>query len=116
MKIRIKDNSIRFRLAQDEVTCFVNSGEVFSKSELGGETLIYGLKKSNNSEIECSYNTNRIIVTVPTPLLTNWDTDERVGFRHTTQEGLFILIEKDWQCMKPRINEDESNLYVNPQA
>lgn len=116
MKIRIKDNTIRYRLAQDEVSALVKSGEVFSQSELGGGTLIYGLKKSNNSEIDCTLKTNRIIATVPANLLTNWDADERVGFEHTTQEGLYILIEKDWQCLKPRINEDETDLYKNPQA
>ncbi|MDG2455745.1 MAG: hypothetical protein P8N47_08050 [Bacteroidia bacterium] len=43
----------------------------------------------------------------------NWDTDERVGFDHTVN-GLFILLEKDWQCLKPRDHEDESNLYQHP--
>lgn len=113
MKIRIKDNSVRLRLAQNEVSQLVNEGETWSKCEFGQSTLVYGLKSSNKDEISCSFKGDRITVLVPEQYLRNWDTDERVGFEYT-EDGLYILIEKDWQCLKPRPNEDESNLYKHP--
>ena len=32
-----------------------------------------------------------------------------------TEEGLYVLVEKDWQCLTPR-DEDESDLFPNPNA
>ncbi len=113
MKIRIKDNSVRFRLAQNEVADLVNNGETYSKSDIGKQTLVYGIVKTSDNKISCSLADNRIIAHVPSSLLLNWDTDERVGF-HNEDNDLFILIEKDWQCLVPRENENESNLFVNP--
>ncbi|MEY2924795.1 MAG: hypothetical protein RLZZ337_1343 [Bacteroidota bacterium] len=115
MKLRIKDNSIRFRLAQNEVTELVHKGSIKSQSNISGQSLIYGIETTENNAITCRFVANAIVASIPMALITDWDTDERVGFENTT-EGLYILIEKDWQCMKPRENEDESDLYANPQA
>ena len=115
MKIRIKDNSVRFRLAEDEVNALVKEGETWSKCNFGTGELIYGIKATDADEISCVFENNKVTTRVPKNLLVSWDTDQRVGFDHNN-DGLFILIEKDWQCLKPRAHEDESNLYVNPQA
>ena len=115
MKIRIKDNSIRYRLAQSEVTAVVNEGETWSKCQFPTGELIYGIVATDKEEITSKFEQAKITTLIPKDLLTHWDTDERVGFENQT-EDLFILIEKDWQCLKPRTHEDESNLYVNPQA
>ena len=115
MKIRIKGNSVRFRLAQDEVTALVQNGEVWSQCQFGTSALSYGLLANNNSDISSEMQENTITCHIPKLLLENWDTDERVGFENRT-DSLFLLIEKDWQCLKPRAHEDESNLYQNPQA
>jgi hypothetical protein len=115
MKIRIKDDSVRIRLAQTEVTALVTDGETWSKCQFGKGELIYGLTASDTDDISCAFEGNRIITKVPKKLLTNWDTDQRLGFDHK-EDGLYILIEKDWQCLKPRVHEDETNLYLNPQA
>lgn len=115
MKIRIKGNSVRFRLAQNEVSQLVNEGETWSKCDFGNNSLVYGIKRSNQEKMSCKFKGDRIVVSVPEQLLKNWDTDERVGF-DDTEDGLYILVEKDWQCLKPRENEDESNLYQHPTA
>ncbi|PCJ64812.1 MAG: hypothetical protein COA58_11085 [Bacteroidetes bacterium] len=115
MKIRIKDNSVRFRLAQDEVTSLVTTGEVWSTCKFGKSELVYGLVSSEAETISCAFEGNKVTTKIPKTLLPNWHTDERVGFNNT-DDNLFILIEKDWQCLKPRENEDESNLFINPSA
>lgn len=113
MKIRIKDNSVRFRLAQKEVTALVKDGETWSKCNFGKGELVYGIKATDADEISCVFENNKVTTKVPKLLLADWDTDQRVGFDHNA-DGLFILIEKDWQCLKPRDYEDESNLYKHP--
>jgi len=115
MKIRIKDNSVRFRLAQAEVTALVNDGQVWSKCQFGNGELIYGLVAADTEDLSCTFSGNKVMAKVPSKLLVNWDTDERVGF-DSKEDSLFILIEKDWQCLKPREHEDESNLYKHPSS
>lgn len=115
MKIRIKDNSIRLRLAQDEVTKLVKKGVVHSTCLIGNNKFTYAIQATEQQEIFAEFAEGTVTVFVPTGTLTNWDTDERVGFDKRT-EKLYLLIEKDWQCLKPRAHEDESNLYQNPQA
>ncbi|MDA8886723.1 hypothetical protein OAD66_06220 [Bacteroidia bacterium] len=113
MKIRIKDNSLRYRLSQSEVSTLVNEGEAWSKCQFGSGELKYGLKAIDADRITSAFNHGELLTKIPRTLLKNWDIDQRVGF-DTTIDGLFILIEKDWQCLKPRDHEDESNLYVHP--
>ena len=113
MKIRIKDNSVRYRLSQNEVTHLVQNGETWSKCQFGAGELKYGVLATDAEELSCSFDGNTITTKVPKSLLVNWDTDERVGFNHSV-DGLYILLEKDWQCLKPRDHEDESNLYQHP--
>lgn len=115
MKIRIKGNSVRLRLAQDEVTKLVYDGSVFSSCDFAGGTFSYGIEASDTESISSSFQDNKIKVSVPKDLLENWDQDDRVGFQNQSGK-LFILIEKDWQCLKPRDHEDESNLYKHPAA
>ena len=113
MKIRIKDNSIRYRLSKNEVTNLVKNGETWSTCTVGMRELRYGILATDAEEISCNFDGHTITTKVPESLLINWDTDQRVGFSHTV-DGLYILLEKDWQCLKPRDHEDESNLYQHP--
>lgn len=113
MKIRIKDNSVRYRLSQNEVTNLVKNGKTWSTCQFGTGELKYGILATDGKELSCSFDGNTITTRVPKSLLVNWDTDERVGFNHTVDD-LYILLEKDWQCLKPREHEDESNLYQHP--
>ena len=116
MKLRIKSNTLRLRLSQDEVRQLCQNGSVFSVCHIGQQHLSYGIRGSNGEDITVSFNGTRVIVEIPTTTLNGWETDDRVGFEHTDEEGLLILVEKDFQCLKPRVGEDESNLYPNPQA
>jgi len=59
---------------------------------------------------------NVIQLNVPKSYTKNWDTDSRVGFESTSENGLYLLIEKDFQCLKPRAHEDETDLFPNPQS
>lgn len=116
MKIRISGNSVRLRLSQSEVLHFVSQGLVSDECHFGNEKLTYQIAQYNGNEIVASLTGQTISVQVPENLAAHWDTDTRVGFDGRMANGLFILIEKDFQCLKPRPNEDESDLFPNPQA
>lgn len=117
MKLRISGNSIRLRLSVTDVTSLVDLGSVSADCNIGSGTLTYQISQDNNQNIlSASFADGYIEVKVPKDWLTNWDNDERIGFDGNDPNGLYILVEKDFQCIKPRPQEDESDLYNNPQT
>ena len=115
MKLRISGNSIRLRLSMSEARVLVQNGKVHASCHIGGSMLTYQISQSiDETGITASFLANIIEVTIPKKWLENWDNDERVGFEGSDANGLYLLIEKDFQCMKPRQHEDESDLYLNP--
>lgn len=117
MKLRISGNSIRLRLSMSDVQMLVQSGIILDKSHIGNGILKYQITQNiHENELSATFENDTINVHLPKDWLTNWDNDERIGFEGRDANGLYILIEKDFQCMKPRINEDESDLFLNPNA
>ncbi len=121
MKIRIKGNSLRLRLTQSEVEQLHQEGLVQEVIMLGvdpSKHLHYKITKSKDNVINADYNPNHIIVTVPENLLATWATTNQVGLEHQIKlnetEQLSILIEKDFKCLQERSNEDESDMFPNP--
>ena len=63
MKLRIKGNSIRFRLTQSEVQQLATVGKVTETLKFGPTTfgqLNYTIQKVDSTLIEASYNLNEI--------------------------------------------------------
>ena len=116
MKIRISGNSIRLRLTQTEVGQFVNLGKVNSTCQIGNNLLTYSIIQEETDFIFAQMSGQSITIIVPVELSQHWDTDDRVGFDTIDKNGLYILIEKDFQCLKPRSYEDESDNFPNPQS
>jgi hypothetical protein len=119
MKIRIKDNSIRYRLTKTEVDNFGKTGHLESKTEfLNGAAFYYSLeKKKDITDLEASFSNNRISILVPEKIAEEWITTDIVGFDHKMKTGddkeLFLLIEKDFVCLDHTF-EDQSDNYPNP--
>jgi len=120
MKIRIKGNSLRLRLTQTEVNDFAKGGRVSDSISFGDSQLIYILQSEEREDISADFNGEFITVSVPDEMGNRWAGTEQVGMEaeRPLKDGgkLSILIEKDFQCLKPRQGEDESDLFDNPQA
>lgn len=115
MKLRIRDNSIRFRLTQQEVQTLKNKQIVESNTKITNQNFIYAIKRIESDEIKASFNNNRIEVTIPNFLANHWIDSEDVGL-FNEQDELKIIIEKDFSCLKPREGEDDSDTYKNPNS
>lgn len=119
MKIRIKGNSIRYRLTKTEIDNFRNYGFLEEKTEFpDGSALYYRLeRKEDNKELEASFSGNRISVFVPASIAEAWTTTEVVGFdnkmKFDDDKELFLLIEKDFVCLDHTF-EDQSDNFPNP--
>lgn len=116
MKIRIKDNTIRLRLSQDEVTRLVREGHVHSECLMAGGKFVYSLATDSINDMEAIKIEDGIKVLISKDWTQNWDTDQRVGFDSEMSNGTKLLVEKDFKCLVPRPHEDESDLYRNPRA
>lgn len=118
MKIRIKGNSIRFRLTRSEVATFCKKGCIDESTAFTGTTFVYGLQMDSDvAELSAKFRDNTITLYVPEKLVIGWDNDKRVGFENSVSlengDALHLLLEKDFVCMDDR-GEDESDHYPNP--
>ena len=119
MKIRIKGNSIRYRLTKTEIENFGRLGWLEEKTEfLNGPSFRYRLERKTGIEtMEASFSGNRICIFVPEKIVKQWTTTEVVGFDHKIkleeEKDLFLLIEKDFVCLDHTF-EDQSDNYPNP--
>ena len=119
MKIRIKGNSIRYRLTKTEIDTFRKNGWLEEKTEfLKDSSFHYRLEKRPGIEnMEASFSGNRICIFVPENIAAEWTTTDVVGFdtKMKIDEGkeLFLLIEKDFVCLDHTF-EDQSDNYPNP--
>lgn len=121
MKIRIKDSSIRLRLSKADIITLSEEGCVLAECQITPRnTLKYMISIAEGEVIEVKMKYHTIDIKVPYDQLQNFYQEDQIGFNHTLENGLeaglHILVEKDFQCLVPRANEDESNLYANPQA
>ncbi len=119
MKIRIKGNSIRYRLTKTEIANFGNDGFIEEKTAFpDGSSFSYRLERTTGIDnLEASYSGNRICIFVPEGIAGEWTTTDVVGFDHSVKmaEGkeLFLLIEKDFVCLDHTF-EDQSDNFPNP--
>jgi len=117
MKIRIKDNTIRFRLTKSEVTELCEKGCYESQTDFNDTALVYGLREKEHGELSAEFKGNTITLSIPEKQVSGWNTNAQIGFENTQalQNGktLHLLVEKDFTCLDDRM-EDESDNYPNP--
>lgn len=109
MKVRIKGNSICYRLTCPEVEQFILNGIVKEETHFGHRTLTYILKKTNQQQVIADYYNDTIIVFMPIAMAAEWAATERVGFE-IEQGVLSIVIEKDFECLD-NVAENQRNNY-----
>lgn len=119
MKIRIRGNSVRFRLTKSEVDTFGNEGYVEEKTEFGNSSFVYALQKSDGDSIQASFDGMKITMLVPEDIQKKWVGTQVVGFDNMIDLGngkeLYLLLEKDFKCLDETV-EDQSDNYEHPLA
>jgi hypothetical protein len=123
MKVRIKDSSIRFRLSNTDIKKLYKKGKVSSSCRFGTSTAfkysVESNKKANPDYLCIDLKKNHIKIELSSKDVKEWYKSDLEGFDaemdNGTKDGLYVLLEKDWQCLKPR-DEDESDLYPNPNS
>lgn len=119
MKIRIKGNSIRYRLTKTDVANFKTVGFIEERTEfLNGPSFYYRLEsKAGIENMEASFSGNSICIFVSERIAKEWTSTDVVGFENKMNIGngkeLFLLIEKDFVCLDLTL-EDQRDNYTNP--
>lgn len=122
MKIRIKGNSLRFRLLRGEVSRFGETGCVTETIQFGVsplEKLTYSLESDSNAQtISARFADNQITVIVPVATARNWVDSELITLESNqpieTESVLRILIEKDFVCLDRKDEPDNANAFPHP--
>jgi len=119
MKIRIKENSVRYRLTPTEVKKFCKEGRIEKTTQFNSTTFVYGVKQKQIENLQVDFNDNTITLNVPESFAKDWHDNDVVGLEHYVDlsDGtkFFLLLEKDFACLD-NTHEDQSDKYPNPNA
>jgi hypothetical protein len=121
MKIRIRGNSVRFRLTKKEVQAMKETG-VFEERTVFGPNRVfrYVLEASEQvASLQAEFSNDCIKLIMPSSDAAGWYDSDQIGFENTIENGeeggLFLLLEKDFVCIDNTF-EDQSDNYPNPMA
>lgn len=121
MKLRIKGPSLRLRLTQGEVRALAEAGRVEEQVPFGGGMiLIYRVSRdAAATHLSASFAGGLLEVRVPEALAREWCASQQVtlaGSQEATPQALRITVEKDFACLAPRTDEDESDNFPHPES
>ena len=119
MKLRLRTNSIRFRLLRSEVDSLRTGKACHEVVSFPGDShLKYSLVPSLTSTIQVSFADSALDVEVPRLELANWCESNEVGLSAQIPlpggGKLDVLIEKDFRCLDNRDHEDQADTFDNP--
>lgn len=120
VKLRLLDDSIRLRLSRTEVDTAADKGVVEGHTRFpDGAAFVFALESAPGADIGSTYSGNRLVVRVPASEISAWaHDDEAVSLQGelALPDGnrLKLLVEKDFRCVTPRGDEDQSDMYPNP--
>ena len=114
MKIRIKGNSLRYRLTRSDISALAKDGSLNEQTDFIGKSLIYSLTTTQKDVLTAEFIDNTITLYLPEIMLDKLVNTETVGFNNNTGK-LILLVEKDFTCLD-NVAEDQSDNYPNPLA
>jgi hypothetical protein len=114
MKIRIKGNSLRYRLTKTDVAKLTEDGYIQERTAFVNQAFTYALKLTDEEQLSAVYKDNAIMLYVPKALVEDLADENKVGFEGI-DGSLHLLVEKDFTCLD-EVAEDQSDNYPNPLA
>lgn len=119
MKLRIKGPNLRLRLTRGELVALGRDGVVEERVPFApGSALVYRLRSDPAAtRIEASFRDGVVEVRVPADSVRTWNSTDLVTLAHEQplpDATLRITLEKDYACLAPRSEEDESDNFPHP--
>ncbi|MCU1225860.1 MAG: hypothetical protein JWQ42_3953 [Edaphobacter sp.] len=121
MKLRIKGNSLRYRVGRSELAKFVDSGRIEDTIYFASEQesrLVYAMEhRPDIRSVTLLYRSPEIAIALPTEAVTRWAESNEVGIYAAIDLGfrgqLELLIEKDFACLDLS-DADNIDTFPNP--
>lgn len=123
MKLRIKGNSLRFRVSRSELARLRDGDrleETIYFSTAPHSHLTYGLQSSQQSKpvaIQSAPQTVRVLISAGR--IETWSRETEVGIYESIDLGsrgsLVVVIEKDFACLD-RSDKENADTFANPSA
>jgi hypothetical protein len=119
VKLRLRGDSLRLRLTRGEVQQLAQSGSVEERVRITPtQVLVYRLKRTKSAAtLGASFVNGEVEIQVPVSIAREWCATELVTLAHVQSHGevqLRIVVEKDYACLAPREDEDESDNFRHP--
>ncbi len=119
MKIRIEDNSVRYRLRRSEVDTLAEKGSLWATTNFPEGNFTYGLLAQDGlTELRATYEEGKIILRIPKKWIETWPGSAKIGFETELKwndAALHVLIEKDFVCLDRDI-ASQTDQYPNPKV
>lgn len=121
MKIRLRNDSVRFRLTQKEVAALAAGSEVTSATHISpSHRLTFSLCGWTGEAILANSLDDGVCVLVPAGQLDDWCNSDEVSLQasqHVSGDvALELLIEKDFACLAPRAGDDDEDCFPHPRG
>jgi hypothetical protein len=120
MKLRLLDSSLRLRLTRSEVSTIGDGGMVEGHSRFpDGSEFRYSLGVDDTPGIRARALAGGLEVLMSRTLATPWATGEAVSLSAEwplPDGSCRILIEKDFDCLHPRVEDEGADTFPNPTA
>jgi hypothetical protein len=123
MKLRIKGNSLRLRLARSELMKLIDTGHIEETIYFGSHEqcrLTYALE--HEPDLICAilrYQSPEVVVVLPREQAATWAESNQVGIYATVDLGprgtLDLVVEKDFACLDLS-DADNLDTFPNPSA
>ena len=122
MKLRVKGNSLRLRVAPSEMARLLDTGRIEETVRFASQPdakLTYALEHvPAEQDISVRYRPQEVTVVLSTENARKWAQSEQVSVSGTVdigQETLDLLVEKDFACLD-RSDEDDKDRFSNPKS
>ena len=122
MKLRIKGNSLRLRIAPSEVTRLLQAGRIEETTRFAPDEdakLTYAVEHSATHQgISIRYRPQEIAVLLPTTEAARWAEGEPIGIYADLAIGgskLSVAVEKDFACLHGD-ERDNKDTFPNPNS
>jgi len=119
MKLRLKGNSLRARLTRTEVLRLAANGNLESQTDFGHATFTFSVVLGESHQpLSASIHPYAVVLHALKSLVEQWAASDQVGLYGeqsiTGGHNLTIALEKDFRCLDPRLDEDESDHFDHP--
>jgi len=117
MKLRIKGNTIRFRLTQGEVARLREGRSLRETTEFApAQILAYALEPAAGiGGLQAGFENGTVHVRLPESDVASWADGDAVGIYARTGV-LDVAVEKDFQCLARTDSVEEADAFPNPHA